>query len=235
MALAYDRYLTICKPFRADRLHNSNLLCTLLVAACWLYALAWAAFPLLGWSRYALESDKLRCSIDWASRLLKDQTYIVLLFVFCFAVPVSVMIFSFVKIRKELHEMQIRASNLFGRKSKASKDNIRAEKRHTKLAVIMCVVFISTWMPYALLSFWASFFTHVGMPPITLGSVCAIIAKSSTIFNPVIYTIMHKRFRNSLLNTCFKKFICCPSRIHPGETSAHESPKDTDRTVAVTS
>jgi len=145
------------------------------------------------------------------------------------------MIYSFVNVKKELRQMQQRASTLFGRESKASKDNIRAEKRHTRLAIVMCLVFISTWMPYALLSFWASFFTHIHKTPIFLGTTCAIIAKSSTIFNPIIYTIMHKRFRYSLLNTPFKCLVCCLSKVHPTEaTSVQDSNKQTgNATVAV--
>ena len=148
--------------------------------------------------------------------------YIIFLFVFCFLVPVTIMVISFVSVKKELRQMQLRAANLFGRESKASKDNIRAEKKHTKLAIVMCVVFISMWFPYSFLSFWASFFTHIAQTPVVLGTVCAFIAKSSTIFNPVIYTIMHKRFRQSLIHTPFKVLFCCPSRISPMETSAAE-------------
>ena len=205
------------------------------MASCWLYALAWASFPFIGWSGYALEDDELRCSIDWASRELKDQTYIVFLFIFCFLVPTSVMIYSFVNVKRELRKMQHRAANLFGRESKASKDNIRAEKRHTRLALVMCVVFITTWMPYSLLSFWASFFTHIAQTPVFLGTTCAIIAKSSTIFNPVIYTIMHKRFRQSLMNTPFKRLVCYPIAIHPSDTSMQDSHRQTgENTLAVT-
>ena len=197
------------------------------MASCWFYGLAWAAFPFMGWSGYALEDDKLRCSIDWASRELVDQSYIVFMLIFCFLVPVGVMIYSFVNVKTELRKMQVRASSLFGRESKASKDNIRAEKRHTRLAVVMCTVFIATWTPYTLLSFWASFFTHIAHTPVFLGTTCAIIAKSSTIFNPIIYTIMHKRFRHSLMNTPFRRLVCCPAQVHPSETSVQDSQKQT--------
>ena len=188
----------------------------------------------MGWSGYALEDDKLRCSIDWASRELKDQTYIVFLFTFCFLVPTSVMMFSFVNVKRELRKMQLRASSLFGRESKASKDNIRAEKRHTRLAVVMCIAFIATWMPYALLSFWASFFTHIAHTPVSLGTTCAVFAKASTLYNPIIYTIMHKRFRVGLMNTPFRRLLCCPAKIHPTDTSIQDSHKQTgDHTMVL--
>ncbi|XP_065056082.1 blue-sensitive opsin-like [Rhopilema esculentum] len=218
-ALAYDRYLTICKPFMATRIHGSYILCTAFISSCWTYGFVWAAFPLIGWSGYELESDALRCSIDWASKKTKDHLYIIFLFIFCFIIPVSVMCYSFYRVKQELREMQSRASNLFGRESKAAKDNVRAEKRHTRLAIVMCMVFIITWMPYTLLSFWASFFTHVAELPVTLATVSAIIAKSSTMFNPVIYTIMHKRFRQSILATPFGKVLCLSPKISPEDSS----------------
>eukprot|EP00795_Rhopilema_esculentum_P003353 gene3353-1702_t len=136
-ALAYDRYLKICKPFMANRIHGSYILCTAFISSCWTYGFVWAAFPLIGWSGYELESDALRCSIDWASKKTKDHLYIIFLFIFCFIIPVSVMCYSFYRVKQELREMQSRASNLFGRESKAAKDNVRAEKRHTRLAIVI--------------------------------------------------------------------------------------------------
>ena len=221
-ALAYDRYLTICKPFLATRIHNSFFLASVAISLCWFYALLWGSFPLCGWSSYNLESDKLRCSIHWASRSTKDQAYIVFLFIFCFIIPVSVMSFSFLRVRKELHLMQGRAANLFGRESKAAKDNIRAERRHTQLAITMCTVFILTWTPYSLLSFWSSFFAHIAETPVALATTAALIAKSSTIFTPIIYSVVHKKFRQSLSSTRFGKLLCLKTKVAPGETSTPE-------------
>ena len=203
----------------ANRIHGSYILCTAFISSCWIYGFVWAAFPLIGWSGFELESDALRCSIDWASKKTKDRLYIIFLFIFCFIIPVSVMCYSFYRVKQELREMQSRASSLFGRESKAAKDNVRAEKRHTRLAIVMCMVFIITWLPYSLLSFWASFFTHVAELPVTLATVSAIIAKSSTMFNPVIYTIMHKRFRQSILATPFGKLLCLSPKISPEDSS----------------
>ena len=132
------------------------------------------------------------------------------------------MSFSFLRVRRELHLMQGRAANLFGRESKAAKDNIRAERRHTQLAITMCAVFILTWTPYTLLSFWASFFTHIAEAPVALATTAALIAKSSTIFTPIIYSVVHKKFRQSLRNTPFGRFLCLKTKVAPGETSTPE-------------
>ncbi|XP_061197909.1 opsin-VA-like [Saccostrea echinata] len=74
-------------------------------------------------------------------------------------------------------------------------DNIRKREEYLiKMAFMMCCAFMLTWTPYAVVSFWAAYGEANSIPlRLTLASV--LIAKTSTIWNPLIYFILNKKFK----------------------------------------
>lgn len=68
----------------------------------------------------------------------------------------------------------------------------KAEKEVTRMVIIMVIAFLICWVPYA--SVAAYIFTHQGsnFGPIFM-TVPAFFAKSSSIYNPVIYIMMNKQ------------------------------------------
>lgn len=70
----------------------------------------------------------------------------------------------------------------------------KAEKEVTRMVVIMVAFFIICWFPYAYVAFYI--FTHQGSEfgPIFM-TVPAFFAKSSAIYNPVIYIMLNKQVR----------------------------------------
>lgn len=52
----------------------------LLCACTWLYALAWAAFPFLGWGRYGPEPYGLSCSLAWGQMKHEGFSFVVSMF-----------------------------------------------------------------------------------------------------------------------------------------------------------
>lgn len=65
---------------------------------------------------------------------------------------------------------------------------------YQQMAFMMCCAFMLTWTPYAVVSFWAAY----GDPnsiPVRLTLVSVLIAKTSTIWNPLIYFVLNKKFR----------------------------------------
>lgn len=79
-----------------------------------------------------------------------------------------------------------------------------------KLSVAVCVGFFAAWSPYAVVSMWAAFGHIENIPPLAF-AVPAMFAKSSTIYNPIIYLMLRPNFRRVmwrdlgiLCHTCLK-------------------------------
>lgn len=68
----------------------------------------------------------------------------------------------------------------------------KAEKEVTRMVIIMVVAFLICWLPYASVAFYI--FTHQGsnFGPVFM-TIPAFFAKSSSIYNPVIYIMMNKQ------------------------------------------
>lgn len=68
----------------------------------------------------------------------------------------------------------------------------KAEKEVTRMVIIMVIAFLICWLPYASVAFYI--FTHQGsnFGPIFM-TLPAFFAKSSSIYNPVIYIMMNKQ------------------------------------------
>lgn len=68
----------------------------------------------------------------------------------------------------------------------------KAEKEVTRMVIIMVIAFLICWLPYAGVAFYI--FTHQGsnFGPIFM-TLPAFFAKSSSIYNPVIYIMMNKQ------------------------------------------
>lgn len=61
----------------------------------------------------------------------------------------------------------------------------------------VCIGFLTAWSPYAIVSMWAAFGDPAEVPPMAF-AVAAIFAKSSTLYNPIIYLVFKPNFRKSL-------------------------------------
>ena len=68
----------------------------------------------------------------------------------------------------------------------------KAEKEVTRMVIIMVIAFLICWLPYAGVAFYI--FTHQGSDfgPIFM-TIPAFFAKSSSVYNPVIYIMMNKQ------------------------------------------
>lgn len=105
-ALAYERYIRVVHAKVVDFPWAWRA-----ITHIWLYSLAWTGAPLLGWNRYTLEIHQLGCSLDWASRDPNDAAFVLLFLLFCFFVPVGIMVYCYGNILYTVH--MVRTS--FGR------------------------------------------------------------------------------------------------------------------------
>lgn len=97
-----------------------------------------------------------------------------------------------------------RRTHTFGnRSSDILQSQSKIEKQHTFMVIVMVAAYLIAWTPYAICVLWLTISTNL---PVTLTRSSALFAKSSALYNPVIYAFMLKEFR-----TCFKRLIGLPS------------------------
>ena len=215
VALAIDRYISISKPFLAEKLYSRAIYAILISMVCWLYAFFWAVLPVFGISSYSFEG-KDRCSVNWKGKFVQDVTYIALLFIFCYLLPVISMTAFFILIAKELRRMRRSAEVLAGHESNIAKDTYTAEKRNNVLVLTMVLAFLAAWTPYAAVSLQTVVEPDSRIPS-NLKMGAAIFAKSSPAFNAMIYTVIYSKFQNALRTILGK--VWRPSSIATISTS----------------
>ncbi|XP_061585243.1 opsin 4xb [Cololabis saira] len=205
LAISIERYLVITKPLQT--IHwSSKRKTTLTILVVWLYSLAWSLAPLLGWSSYIPEGLMTSCTWDYVTYTPANRSYTMMLCCFVFFIPLGIISYCylrmFLSIRKTSREVerlgtQVRKSTLIQQKS------IRSEWKLAKIAFIVIVVYVLSWSPYACVTLisWAG---HANILSPYSKAVPAVIAKASTIYNPIIYAIIHNKYRMTLA----EKFPC---------------------------
>ncbi|KAK2891190.1 hypothetical protein QQF64_007402 [Cirrhinus molitorella] len=189
--LSYERYAALLRPTKADV--SDFRRAWLCVAGSWLYSLVWTLPPFLGWSSYGPEGPGTTCSVQWHQRSTNSMSYVMCLFIFCLLLPVMIMIFCYGKI-------------LFIIKG-VTKINLLSAQRRENHILLMVVTMVSCyllcWMPYGVVALLATFGRRGLITPIT-SVVPSILAKSSTVVNPVIYVLFNNQFYR-----CFLAFLKC--------------------------
>ncbi|XP_056324048.1 opsin-1, short-wave-sensitive 2 [Danio aesculapii] len=196
--VALERWLVICKP-----LGNFTFKTPHAIAGCilpWCMALAAGLPPLLGWSRYIPEGLQCSCGPDWytTNNKFNNESYVMFLFCFCFAVPFSTIVFCYGQLLITL--------KLAAKAQADSASTQKAEKEVTKMVVVMVFGFLLCWGPYALFAIWVV--SNRGAPfDLRLATIPSCLCKASTVYNPVIYVLMNKQFRSCMMKMVFNKNI----------------------------
>ncbi|XP_064861350.1 opsin 7, group member b [Oncorhynchus nerka] len=202
-------WLKVCCPNYASGNKFSSCHAYLLIAAVWCYALIFAIGPLTGWGRYGSEPYGTACCIDWYApgQSRAAMSYILCLFLFCYIVPCIIIFLSYIFIL-----LTVKGSHQAVQQHISPQNKI--PNTHTlivKLSVAVCIGVVIAWSPYAFVSMWAAFINSAEVPPFAF-AVAAIFAKSSTLYNPIVYLVFKPNFRRSLCRdwlTCRRTLCAC--------------------------
>ncbi|KAK2862534.1 hypothetical protein Q5P01_002067 [Channa striata] len=207
--IAFERWLVVCKP-----LGNFNFRSNHAIAGCaltWVCALCAATPPMVGWSRFIPEGLQCSCAPDWytTNNKFNNESYVMFLFGFCFAVPFSTIVFCYSQL-------------LFMLKSAAkaqaeSASTQKAEKEVTRMVVVMVCAFLLCFGPYVCFALWA--ISNRGEPfDVRLAVIPSVLSKSATVYNPVIYVIFNKQFRS-----CIRKMLGMSAEDEDESSSSSQS------------
>ncbi|XP_048106888.1 opsin 8, group member c [Alosa alosa] len=188
-AISVIRYIKTCHGF----LYGANV--QLLCVSTWLLATVWSVLPLFGWGEYVPEPYGLSCTIAWRRyhTSVKDAVYVICSFVCFVLVPVLLVVASQVMILRKVYHIS------YSLTMHGIHNNLKnTEKRLAVMFFCISMGFIVAWTPYTVVSFLYIFHKQdTYMAP--AGFVFpALFAKSSHVYNPVIYFYFNKAFRQEL-------------------------------------
>nr|AGB67503.1 c-like opsin [Tripedalia cystophora] len=194
VVISIERYLVVKYNVKKDQRAFWKQL--LLVSTAWLYAIFWAILPFFGWSSYELEGVHTGCAPKWVSREIIDTTYNITLIFTEFIFPLMVIVWAYWKLIRKIkeHNAHISVTN------SSEQALIRGRmimKSTTRLIVLMVGAYTFSWLPYSAICVWAMLVQKRDFPPLA-AAVPALFAKSSVIWNPLIYGMKHAGFRNEL-------------------------------------
>ncbi|KAG9480354.1 hypothetical protein GDO78_012042 [Eleutherodactylus coqui] len=213
LAVAIDRYLVITKPLQSIQWSSKKRTVHVIVLV-WFYSLLWSMAPLLGWSSYVPEGLMISCTWDYMTSTPANKSYTMMLCCFVFFIPL-IMIFHcyllmFLAIRSTSRNVQKIAS--CGRQTVLS-SSMKKEWKMAKIAFVIIIVYVLSWSPYACVTLiaWAGHGKY--LTPYSK-TVPAVIAKASAIYNPIIYGIIHPKYRETIHKTvpCLRFLIKLPRK-----------------------
>ncbi|XP_075785730.1 melanopsin-like isoform X3 [Pelodiscus sinensis] len=158
---------------------------------------------------YVPEGLMISCTWDYVTYSPANRSYTMMLCCCVFFIPLVIIfhcyLFMFLAIRSTGRNVQKLGS--YGRKSYLS-HSMRNEWKLAKIAFVVIIVYVLSWSPYACVTLiaWAG---HANSLTPYSKSVPAVIAKASAIYNPIIYAIIHPRYRKTIRSSvpCLRFFI----------------------------
>ncbi|KAF6725686.1 Opsin-5 [Oryzias melastigma] len=187
--ISVTRYIKGCHPQKAHCISNNTIAVSLIII--WAAALFWSVAPLLGWGSYT-DRGYGTCEVDWSKANYSTfyKSYIISILIFCFFIPVIIMLFSYVSIINT-----VKSTNAMSADGFLSARQRKMERDVTRISIVICTAFIMAWSPYAVVSMWSAWGFHV--PSIT-SIMTRLFAKSASFYNPLIYFGMSSRFRKDI-------------------------------------
>ncbi|XP_061175787.1 rhodopsin-like [Saccostrea echinata] len=177
----------------------------------WTYAFIWAISPVMGWNKYQLEGVRTTCTFDYLTRDKRTISFIVAIATFEFIIPVIVIILAYFKI---VTAMIVRRRNLSMSKHsenaslniRMQRYRVRAEIRTALIIIGLVCLFVVSWLPYTVTAMIGLFGDQSLITPY-LSSVAGLVAKTSTVFNPIVYAIIHPKFKTKIKSLVYRQSL----------------------------
>nr|XP_020453605.1 green-sensitive opsin-like [Monopterus albus] len=192
VVLAIERYIVVCKSMGSFRFSGTHAVAGVIFT--WIMALSCAGPPLFGWSRYIPEGMQCSCGPDYYTLApgYNNKSYVMYMFAIHFFTPISIIFFSYGSL-----VLTVKAAAAQQHESESTQ---KAQREVTRMCILMVFGFLIAWTPYASFSGWIFMNKGASFSAVT-AAIPAFFAKSSALYNPFIYVLMNKQFRNCMLST----------------------------------
>ncbi|XP_051897011.1 opsin 4xb [Pristis pectinata] len=215
MTITIDRYRVITKPLQTIGLTTKKNIQQIILAV-WLYSLAWSLPPLFGWSSYILEGLMTSCTWDYLTISPSHRSYTLMLCCFVFFVPLLVISYCYIFMFKAVKSRCRDIEKMGGHRRSiyaSQQQTLHNEWKLAKIAFVAIIVFIFSWSPYACVALIGCAGYGEILTPYSK-SIPALLAKVSAICNPIIYAIIHPKYRATIAKgiPCFCFSICAAKK-----------------------
>ena len=151
------------------------------------------------------------CTFDYLTQDIKNGTFVAGMYCFAFFLPVFAIFFFYTGIVKAIishHDaMNAQAKKMGANAGDANKDRA-VEMQMAKVAAMTIGFFLASWLPYASIAAMGMLYPHEAMMISPMWSeVPVMLAKTSGMWNPIIYAISHPKFRAEVDKT-FPWLLC---------------------------
>ncbi|XP_052242644.1 opsin-VA-like [Dreissena polymorpha] len=162
-------------------------------AGCQLLSLVLAISPLLGFGSYGLEAHGTSCGLAWNDRSSTGKAYLIGIGTVCYVLPVTITSIVYVLIIKTIRVQQSTVRVMLASSEQAKKR--KQEEVHLVITSLgLVVAFVVSWTPYGIVSFYTVFGNPDTINPI-ISRTSAWFAKTVVVWNPIIYALLSKSFR----------------------------------------
>ncbi|XP_067095355.1 rhodopsin [Osmerus mordax] len=214
VVLAIERWVVVCKPMSNFRFGENHAIMG--VAFSWVMAATCAVPPLFGWSRYIPEGMQCSCGIDYYTRApgFNNESFVIYMFIVHFTIPLIVISFCYGRLLCTVKEAAAAQQE--------SETTQRAEREVTRMVVLMVISYLVCWVPYASVAWFIFCNQGSEFGPVFM-TAPAFFAKSSALYNPLIYVCMNKQFRHCMITT-----LCCGKNPFEEEEGASTTASKTE-------
>ncbi|MED6249329.1 hypothetical protein ATANTOWER_012544 [Ataeniobius toweri] len=188
--ISVERYIVVCYPMGAALFQTRHAVAGVVLS--WVWSFVWNTPPLFGWGSYDLEGVQISCAPNWYSRDAANMSYIIIYFSLCFVLPFFTIMVSYSRLLWTLRQVaKLQTSE--------SRSTYQAEKQVAGMVVVMVLAFLITWLPYAAMSLAVIMDPSLYIDPV-ISTIPVYLAKSSTVYNPIIYIFMNRQFRECVVS-----------------------------------
>ncbi|KFO25868.1 Neuromedin-K receptor, partial [Fukomys damarensis] len=198
-AIAVDRYMAIIDPLK-PRL--SATATRIVIGSIWILAFL-LAFPQCLYSKIKVMPGRTLCYVQWPEGPKQHFTYhiTVIILVYCFPLLIMGITYTIVGVTLWGGEIPGGTCNKY-------QEQLKAKRKVVKMMIIVVVTFAICWLPYHVYFILTAVYQQLNrwkyIQQVYLASFW--LAMSSTMYNPIIYCCLNKRFRAG-----FKRaFRWCP-------------------------
>nr|QVK45657.1 G protein-coupled receptor [Proales similis] len=223
VVLSVDRYLSIKYPTQLNKFRSHGK-ARMVIALTWLLS-ALFTLPVSVYTR----QDRTACHISWPETVETLQLFSVYSSLFCYFVPVAIIIVLYTKILLRLREL-----NQNSRLSSVSERRRKSHRKITKMVLMIIICYLVCWSPYWLTQIFFLVYHMLGREfsqlLLILAHLSQMVAYMNSALNPFIYSYMSEAFKTDfklVINStdCGKKCVstaCCRAIKSSNSSSANE-------------
>uniref|UniRef100_A0A2K6GAY2 Neuromedin-K receptor n=1 Tax=Propithecus coquereli TaxID=379532 RepID=A0A2K6GAY2_PROCO len=198
-AIAVDRYMAIIDPLK-PRL--SATATKIVIGGIWILAFL-LAFPQCLYSKTKVMPGRTLCYVQWPEGPKQHFTYHVVVIVLVYCFPLLIMGITYTIVGVTLWGGEIP-----GDTCDKYHEQLKAKRKVVKMMIVVVMTFAICWLPYHTYFILTAIYQQLNrwkyIQQVYLASFW--LAMSSTMYNPIIYCCLNKRFRAG-----FKRaFRWCP-------------------------